>query len=291
MSWSFAGTLAACAGTAAKHGLNAVFGWIIQHYYILIMKKVLVDLTIKEVKQVNDNCVLLVMGCDKPLPETFPGQFAELRIDSTPSVLLRRPISVHSFDAEKNEVGFLVQLVGDGTRWLGSLKVGDKVNTLMPLGNGFTLPESAGKRYLLVGGGVGSAPLYYLAQELKARGCDFTILIGARSAKDLYLREAYETLGRVEYTTEDATLGEKGYVTNHSVLGEKFDFIFTCGPKPMMLSVAKYARESGIGCEVSLENKMACGLGACLCCVEDTKEGHKCVCTDGPVFSIDELKW
>ena len=120
------------------------------------MKKVLVDLTIKEVQRVNANCVLLVMGCEQPLPATFPGQFAELRIDNTPTVMLRRPISVHSFDAEKNEVGFLVQLVGDGTRWLGSLKVGDKVNTLMPLGNGFTLPESAGKRYLLVGGGVGS---------------------------------------------------------------------------------------------------------------------------------------
>ena len=255
------------------------------------MKKVLVDLTVKEVQHVNANCVLLVMGCDNPLPDTRPGQFAELRIDGTPTVMLRRPISVHSFDAEKNEVGFLVQLVGDGTRWLGSLKEGDKVNTLMPLGNGFTMPEGNDKRYLLVGGGVGSAPLYYLAQELKARGCDFVILIGARSAKDLYLRETYEALGRVEYTTEDATLGEKGYVTNHSVLAESFDHIFTCGPKPMMLSVAKYAREKGIGCEVSLENKMACGLGACLCCVEDTKEGHRCVCTDGPVFSIDELKW
>ena len=255
------------------------------------MKKVLVDLTVKEVQHVNANCVLLVMGCDRPLPDTRPGQFAELRIDGTPTVMLRRPISVHSFNAEKNEVGFLVQLVGDGTRWLGSLKEGDIVNTLMPLGNGFSLPQTAGKRYLLVGGGVGSAPLYYLAQELKAQGCDFTILIGARSVKDLYLRESYEALGRVEYTTEDATLGEKGYVTNHSVLAEKFDYIYTCGPKPMMLSVAKYAREKGIGCEVSLENKMACGLGACLCCVEDTKEGHKCVCTDGPVFSIDELKW
>ena len=255
------------------------------------MKKVLVDLTIKEVLNVNSNCVLLVMTSDTPLPATLPGQFAELRIDETPTVMLRRPISVHNFDAEKNEIGFLVQVVGDGTRWLASLKAGDKVNTLMPLGNGFTLPQDAGRRYLLVGGGVGSAPLYYLAKELKARGCDFTILIGARSVKDLYLRDAYEALGRVEYTTEDASLGEKGYVTNHSVLGEKFDYIFTCGPKPMMVSVAKYARENGIGCEVSLENKMACGLGACLCCVEDTKEGHRCVCTDGPVFSIDELKW
>ena len=255
------------------------------------MKKVLVDLTIKEVQHVNANCVLLVMRADEPLPMTFPGQFAELRVDNTPSVVLRRPISVHSFDTENNEIGFLVQVVGDGTRWLASLKEGDKVNTLMPLGNGFTLPEGCSGCSLLVGGGVGSAPLYYLAQELKKRGCDFSLLIGARSAKDLYRRDAYEALGRVEYTTEDGSLGEKGYVTNHSMLAEKFDRIYTCGPKPMMLAVAKYARENGIACEVSLENKMACGLGACLCCVEDTKEGHKCVCTDGPVFSIDELKW
>lgn len=255
------------------------------------MKKVLVDLTIKEVQHVNANCVLLVMCSEIPLPETLPGQFAELRVDNTPSVVLRRPISVHSFDAEKNEIGFLVQVVGDGTRWLASLKVGDKVNTLMPLGNGFTMPTEGGGRYLLVGGGVGSAPLYYLAEQLRKNGNDFVILIGARAAKDLYRRDAYEALGRVEYTTEDGSLGEKGYVTNHSVLAEKFDGIFTCGPKPMMLAVAKYARENNIACEVSLENKMACGLGACLCCVEDTKEGHKCVCTDGPVFSIDELKW
>ena len=255
------------------------------------MKKVLVDLTIKEVQHVNANCVLLVMCSETPLPATLPGQFAELRVDNTPSVVLRRPISVHSFDAAKNEIGFLVQVVGDGTRWLASLKAGDKVNTLMPLGNGFTMPAESGGRYLLVGGGVGSAPLYYLAEQLKKNGNDFVILIGARAQKDLYRRDAYEALGRVEYTTEDGSLGEKGYVTNHSVLAEKFDRIYTCGPKPMMLAVAKYARVNGIECEVSLENKMACGLGACLCCVEDTKEGHKCVCTDGPVFSIDELKW
>ena len=184
-----------------------------------------------------------------------------------------------------------MQVVGDGTKWLGALKAGDKVNTLLPLGNGFTMPTEPGKKYLLVGGGVGSAPLYNLAEELKRCGHEFTILIGARSAKDLYRREAYEALGRVEYTTEDGSLGEKGYVTNHSLLAEKYDYIYTCGPKPMMMAVARYARENGIACEVSLENKMACGLGACLCCVEDTKEGHKCVCTDGPVFSIDELKW
>lgn len=255
------------------------------------MKKYLADLTITEVQKLNASCVLLMMSDEKPLPQCRPGQFAELRVDETPSVMLRRPISIHSFDAQSNEIGFLVQVVGDGTRWLASLKKGDKVNVLLPLGNGFTIPESAEKRLLLVGGGVGSAPLYGLAHELKRLGNDFVILIGARSAKDLYRRDEFEALGRVEYTTEDGTLGEKGFVTNHSVLNEKFDYICTCGPKPMMMAVAKYAREKGIPCEASLENKMACGLGACLCCVEDTTSGHKCVCTDGPVFSIDELKW
>ena len=108
------------------------------------MKKVLLDLTVKEALQVNSNCVLLIMTCEGELPEVVPGQFAELRIDNTPTVMLRRPISVHSYDKARNEIGFLVQLVGDGTRWLGSLKAGDKVNTLLPLGNGFTMPEAAG---------------------------------------------------------------------------------------------------------------------------------------------------
>ena len=255
------------------------------------MKKYLVDLTVKCVQQVNATCVLLVMTDDKPLPPCKPGQFAELRIDDTQGIILRRPISIHYLDVEKNEIGFLVQVVGEGTKWLASVKEGDKVNTLFPLGNGFSADADKNKRYLLVGGGVGSAPLYYLGQELKRAGCDFTFLIGARKKEDLYRRAEFEAVGRVEYTTEDASLGEKGFVTNHSVLNEKFDKIFTCGPKPMMMAVAKYAKEHGIACEVSLENKMACGLGACLCCVEDTKEGHRCVCTDGPVFSIDELKW
>lgn len=255
------------------------------------MKKYLVDLTVKEVQKLNASCVLLTMTDDKPLPDCAPGQFAELRVDETPTVMLRRPISIHSFDKARNEIGFLVQVVGDGTRWLASLTEGDKVNVLLPLGNGFTMPSDKNVRLLLVGGGVGSAPLYGLAQHLKASGHEFAILIGARSQKDLYRRAEFESLGRVEYTTEDGSLGEKGYVTNHTMLSEKFDYIYTCGPKPMMMAVAKYAREKGIPCEASLENKMACGLGACLCCVEDTTSGHKCVCTDGPVFSIDELKW
>ena len=114
------------------------------------MKKVLVDLVVKEVCRVNANCVLLVMTSETPFPEVRPGQFAELRIDETPTVMLRRPISVHSFNAEKNEIGFLVQIVGDGTKWLGTLNEGDKVNVLLPLGNGFTMPADKNTRVLLI---------------------------------------------------------------------------------------------------------------------------------------------
>ena len=255
------------------------------------MKNFLSDLTVKYVQQVNATCVLLVMTDDKPLPACLPGQFAELRVDDTQGLILRRPISIHGFDAEKNEIAFLIQVVGEGTKRLAAVKEGDKVNVLLPLGNGFGIDGDKSKKLLLVGGGVGSAPLYYLGQELKREGYDFTFLIGARKKEDLYRREEFEAVGRVEYTTEDGSLGEKGFVTNHSVLAEKFDKIYTCGPKPMMMAVAGYAKEKNISCEVSLENKMACGLGACLCCVEDTTSGNRCVCTDGPVFSIDELKW
>ena len=145
---------------------------------------------------------------------------------------------------------------------------------------------------LLVGGGVGTAPMLMLGAELVKMGCTPAFLLGARSSKDLLQLENFEKLGEVYTTTEDGSMGEKGYVTQHSVLHtDRFDMIYTCGPKPMMVSVAKYAKAHGIECEVSLENRMACGVGACLCCVENTDEGHLCVCKEGPVFNIKKLLW
>ena len=129
-------------------------------------------------------------------------------------------------------------------------------------------------------------------KELKKKGHVVTFLLGARTAADLLRMEAFQAYGEVYVTTEDASMGEKGFVTQHSLLQhQNFDFIYTCGPTPMMQAVARYAKEKGIPCEASLENTMACGLGACLCCVTDTQHGHKCVCSDGPVFNINELKW
>jgi dihydroorotate dehydrogenase electron transfer subunit len=169
---------------------------------------------------------------------------------------------------------------------------GDIVNVVLPLGNGFSMPENPDRKVLLVGGGVGTAPMLYLGEALLKMGCKPTFLLGARSKNDLLQLEQFEQFGDVYTTTEDGSMGEKGYVTMHSVLKDnKFDMIYTCGPKPMMVAVAKYAKANNIECEVSLENTMACGVGACLCCVEKTDEGHVCVCKEGPVFNIKKLLW
>ena len=223
----------------------------------------------------------------------LPGQFAEIRIDGSNTTFLRRPISINYVDKKTNEVWFLVQLVGDGTRKLATVKQGDIVNVVMPLGNGFTIPKDVTAfKPLLVGGGVGTAPMLMLGVELAKAGCKPTFLLGARSSKDLLQLKEFEKLGEVYTTTEDGSMGEQGYVTGHSLLNNNsFNMIYTCGPKPMMVSVAKYAKANGIECEVSLENMMACGVGACLCCVENTDEGHLCVCKEGPVFNIKKLLW
>lgn len=256
------------------------------------MKKFILDLTVNSVEALSDKHVLIKLTDDKPLPEMLPGQFVEVRVDNSPSTFLRRPISINNVDYDRNELWLLVAAVGDGTRQLQKLQKGDHLNCMLPLGNSFTMPTDSTQKVLLVGGGVGVAPLLYFGKRIKAMGGEPTFLLGARSAKDVLERELFEQVGRVFITTEDGSEGEKGFVTNHSVLAqEHFDRISTCGPKPMMMAVARYAFKNDIECEVSLENKMACGVGACLCCIEKTVEGNKCVCKEGPVMNIKKLTW
>lgn len=256
------------------------------------MKKLILDLTVNSVEALSDKHVLIKLTDDKPLPEMLPGQFVEVRVDNSPSTFLRRPISINNVDYDRNELWLLVAAVGDGTRQLQKLQKGNRLNCMLPLGNSFTMPTDSAQKVLLVGGGVGVAPLLYFGKRIKAMGGEPTFLLGARSAKDVLERELFEQVGRVLITTEDGSEGEKGFVTNHSVLAqEHFDRISTCGPKPMMMAVARYAFKNDIECEVSLENKMACGVGACLCCVEKTVEGNKCVCKEGPVMNIKKLTW
>lgn len=255
------------------------------------MKKYLLDLTVKAVERIHERYVLIKLTDSKPLPEMLPGQFIEVRVDGSSTTFLRRPISINFIDRKQNELWLLVATVGDGTHKLAELKEGDQLNCLLPLGNGFT-PVHEGEKVLLVGGGVGVAPLLYMGAQMQQMGMEPTFLLGVRTAKDLLLLDMFNRFGRVFVTTEDGSQGEKGFVTNHSILSdERFDRISTCGPTPMMKAVARYARSKGIDCEASLENLMACGLGACLCCVEKTTEGNLCVCKDGPVFNIKRLLW
>ena len=288
------------------------------------MKKHILDLTVRSVEHVHERYVLLKLTIDDPLPAMLPGQFLEVRVDGSPSTFLRRPISINFVDRESNELWLLVACVGDGTRRLAQLHAGEILNCVLPLGRGFDVgtgetccdaptPSRKGRRALLVGGGVGVAPLLFLGKVLRDAGTEVTFLLGARTGADLLLLDEFGRYGRVLVTTEDGSMGERGFVTQHSVLRkEQFDIIQCCGPTPMMRAVVDYAYETDTRCQVSLENMMACGLGACLCCVEkirdkgdngqcsmdngqcstDNGQWHNvCVCKDGPVFDKEELLW
>ncbi len=257
------------------------------------MKKML-DFRVVENQQMNRNYHLIkkTPANVEQLPPMHPGQFVEVLVENSPRTFLRRPISVNFVEEEKNLLWLLVQVIGDGTRKMSEYRTEDIVNLLFPLGNNFTMPAGENKRCLLVGGGVGTAPLLYLGRKLKEQGHRPLFLLGARTHNDLTQLEMFAQYGEVCCTTEDHSFGEKGYVTNHSILQkENFDMIYTCGPKPMMQAVARYARQVNTDCEVSLENMMGCGIGTCLCCVEKTCDGNVCVCTEGPVFDIKRLLW
>jgi len=251
----------------------------------------ILDLVLTGIQYFNAHYVLMKFHGNIPLPPMKPGQFAQVRIDGSRTTYLRRPISINFVDTLQNELWMLVQIVGDGTRTLANTPIGTKVNMILPLGNSFSIPKP-NERVLLIGGGVGVAPLLMFGKQLHDQQLQVEFLLGARSASDLLELNEFSEYGTVYTTTEDGSSGEKGFVTQHSLLNTNvFDWIYTCGPKPMMQAVASYAKKHGIECEVSLENMMACGIGACLCCVEDTREGHVCTCIDGPVFNINVLKW
>lgn len=256
------------------------------------MKKLCTDLKVVSVERITDHHVLLKLTSDEPLPAMSPGQFVEVKVDSSPETFLRRPISINYYSPELRQLWLLVAAVGAGTRRLCRLQTGDKLNCVLPLGNGFTIPDDTSKALLLIGGGVGVAPLLFYGKVLRERGLHPTFILGARTGAEVLEADLFKQYGDVLITTEDGSMGERGFVTNHSILQSKhFDGIATCGPKPMMKAVARFAKHAGVECEASLENMMACGLGACLCCVEKTTEGNLCVCKDGPVFNIRKLLW
>jgi len=249
------------------------------------------DFKVKTYRWLNDENYILTLQGESLETEILPGNFAEIRVPGIADVFLRRPISILDFNPTENTISFYIKAIGKGTRQLGELQIGETISIVYPLGNSYSVVEEG--KALLVGGGSGIAPFIQLGRELKKRNIQTTFLIGGRTKNDVFLTDEFSEFGEVLVTTEDGSRGEKGFVTHHSVFSGDFDFnkIYTCGPDPMMKAIAKIAGEKNINCEASLENMMACGIGACLCCVTPTVNGNKVVCTEGPVFNTKELGW
>ncbi|QZT37750.1 dihydroorotate dehydrogenase electron transfer subunit [Halosquirtibacter xylanolyticus] len=257
------------------------------------MNKTVQRLVVERKEIVNSDNFILSLKSPIPLVDVQAGQFLSINVEKSKDVFLRRPFSIHDVHYDNNTLDVLIKTVGPGSAALKDVEVGDEIDTIFPLGNSFSKPKK-GEKVLLIGGGVGIAPMLYLAKILGPITSNINILLGSRKGEDQILLDRYSEVGNVLTTTEDGTVGEKGYVTDHSFMKnelENVDRIYCCGPEPMMKSIAKLAKEKQVACEVSLENMMGCGFGVCLCCVTDTQEGHKCVCSDGPIFNIEDLKW
>lgn len=215
---------------------------------------------------------------------TAPGQFVEVAV---PGKYLRRPISV--CDCLDGELTLLYDVVGGGTAAMSQMQPGTEVNLLTGLGNGFNV-KSELTAPLLVGGGIGTAPLLQLARELSDRCIFGTVALGFNSKQDILLEEEFRKLGhKTIVSTVDGSYGTKGFVTDAIRENNvEYDYFYACGPMPMLRAVCLGLEKPG---EISLEARMACGFGICMCCAMETKNGMKGICKSGPVFPKDEIIW
>ena len=256
-------------------------------------KKEVKNLVVTENISLNTTNFLIRLQSTEPLPQIVPGQFVNIEIKNTSEIFLRRPFSIFEVDYSQNLISIIVKILGRGSKKLTEISVAEQLNLIFPLGKGFTIPNK-NDHILLIGGGSGVAPMLFLAKESGLNLNNVHLLLGARTLEDHINVDNYRQYGNMYFTTEDGSLGEKGYVTQHSVFQNNissFDKIYACGPDAMMKAVAREAKKANAFCEVSLENLMACGFGVCLCCIEPTIKGNLCVCTEGPVFNINDLKW
>lgn len=214
---------------------------------------------------------------------TAPGQFVNIQL---PGKFLRRPISICDWDDET--LTLIYKVVGEGTKQMSEMGEGTELNVLGPLGNGFDVDVAKMRHPLVVGGGVGVPPLYGLCKALKAKGCHPTVVIGFNTASEVFLYDEFKELGiDVFVTTMDGTGGEKGVVTDamsrNAILS---DYFYCCGPRPMIEALKRETATEG---QISMEERMGCGFGACVGCSIETKNGPRRVCKDGPVFLKSEL--
>ena len=222
-----------------------------------------------------------------------PGQFIGV-YPKDKSTILPRPISICEIDKEKKALRIVYRIAGAGTTEFSTYQAGDEVAILGTLGNGFPLEAGKGKKVFLIGGGIGVPPILEMAKQMDA---DKSILLGYRDG-DLFLKEDFDTYGKVYVATEDGSVGTKGNVMDAiAANGLEAEAIFACGPMPMLRAIKRYAEEKGIKAYISLEEHMACGVGACLGCVVKTKEvdhhshvHNARICTDGPVFDAEEVE-
>lgn len=212
---------------------------------------------------------------------TRPGQFVNIKLDG---LYLRRPISV--CDREGDTLTLIYKVVGKGTGQMSGIKSGEKLPLLTGLGNGYDVSVS-GQKPLLLGGGVGVPPLYMLAKELIKAGKEVSVVLGFNTKDEVFYEEEFKALGcNVTVTTVDGSCGKKGFVTD--ALPEEYSYYYTCGPLPMLKAVFNGCKSSG---QLSFEERMGCGFGACMGCSCKTVTGYKRICKDGPVLYKEEILW
>lgn len=250
---------------------------------------------IRNIALVPDKIFLMELESAHLSREAKPGQFIEVRCVQTLDPLLPRPFSIH--DAEDNKIKILYQVVGEGTKLLSLKRPGDEISVLGPLGTGFSVDKKK-KKAILFAGGMGAAPLYFLARKLIEKNIDVELYFGTRNKENLITINPFKKLGiKIHIASEDGSCGEKGMITcllNNKVgapIASSGQSIFTCGPRPMMKEIARWALKNNLTGQASLEKEMACGVGVCLGCVVKIKGDYKRVCKDGPVFDINEVDW
>lgn len=212
---------------------------------------------------------------------TSPGQFVNIKLDG---FYLRRPISV--CDCEGDTLTIIYKTVGKGTKSMSAMQIGETLDILTGLGNGYDLTLS-GEKPLLLGGGVGVPPLYMLAKKLREQKKDVSVVLGFNTADEVFYENEFESLGcSVTVATADGSYGVKGFVTD--ACPKEYSYFYCCGPEPMLKAVYKVTKTSG---QLSFEERMGCGFGACMGCSCKTITGYKRICKDGPVMKKEEVLW
>ena len=240
-----------------------------------------VFLTVKDNKILTESVYEMKLSGDISAVKN-PGQFVNISIDGC---YLRRPVSV--CDVDGDTLTLIYKVVGKGTERLSKYAAGEKIDTLVGLGNGYDLSLS-GEKPLLIGGGGGVPPLYLLAKKLVEKGVKPTVILGFNTKSEIFYENEFKTLGATVYvTTADGSYGKKGFVTD-IMKDLDYTYFYTCGPMPMFKAIEKIAKGSG---EFSFEERMGCGFGACMGCSCKTKYGNKRICKDGPVLKREEIIW